>query len=151
MTTASHPLSQECFHTACLFPSSFMISLWGLYFLGLCWQWLLPWFLTGGRHQQFLITPPLILPYSKTQLCLRQLDASLLPPSQRPSAPVLLPPLFFFLLPLLYLHQLFKAFGCCWIYNKPILQRQNRNVIQSKHRQEHKEGVQEEFFLNAWF
>lgn len=114
-----------------------MIGLWGLYFLELCWHWSLLWFFTGGRHQQFLVIPPLIFPCSKTQLCwLRKLHASLLPPSQRPPAPVLLSPLFFFLLPLLYLHQLFKAFGCCWVYNKPILQGKtetlsSQNIVES--------------------
>lgn len=72
--------------------------------------------------------PPLILPYSKTWLCLRKLNARLLPPPERPSAPVLLPPLLFFLLSLFYLHQLLKALGCCRIDNKPILQRQNTNT-----------------------
>lgn len=46
-----HPVcSPRSFHTACLFPSSFMMSLWGLYFLELCWHWLLLRFLIGGRH-----------------------------------------------------------------------------------------------------
>jgi hypothetical protein len=117
------PPSPRCAFTACLFSSSFMSGLWGLYFLGLGWHWLLLWFFTGGRHNQFLPIPPLIFPYSRTGLGLKKLCARLLPPSQRPSAPVLLPPLFFFLLPLLYLHQLFKAFGCCWVYNEPILER----------------------------
>lgn len=106
-----------------------MIRLWGLSFLELCWHWPLLWFFAGGRHWQFLIIPPLILPYSKTQLCLGKLDASLLPPPERPSAPVLLPPLFFFLLPLLYLHQLFKAFGGGWVYNKPVLSMDRVDVI----------------------
>lgn len=116
----------------CLFPSSFVISLWDLGLLELGWHWLLLWLLTGGWHCQVLIAPPLILSYSNTQLGVRKLRARLRPPSQRPSAPLLLPPLFLLLLPLLYLHQLLKTFGCCWVYNKPILERQNRNIIRSE-------------------
>ena len=56
VTTAFHPLSQECFHTACLFLSSFMTHLWGLDFLELCWHWLLLWFSTVCTSLQDVAT-----------------------------------------------------------------------------------------------
>lgn len=106
-------------HTAGLLPSSSLIRLWGPPFLGLCRHWLLFRFFTG-RHQQVLVTPPLILHSSQT-LSLREPSAELPPPPEGPSAPVLLPPCLLLLLPLLDLHQLFKTFGCCGVHHKPVL------------------------------
>lgn len=127
MTTASHLQSTI---NGCLLPPSFVSGLGGFGFLGLCWHWL--WV---GSHQ--LLIPALLLPCLWLQLALGRLHAWLLLPSQRPPPSVLLPLLLLLLLPLLYLHQLLKAFRGCWVHNKPILQGKEtqgllRNPIKDK-------------------
>lgn len=130
MTTASHPQSTI---NACLLPPSFVSDLGGFGFLGLCWHWL--WV----RSHQLLI-PALLLSCLWLQLALWRFHARLLLPPQRPPPSVLLSSLLLLLLPLLYLHQLLKAFRGCWVHNKPILGMDRVDVVLDA-------ALRHEFFL----
>lgn len=109
----------------CLLPPSFVSGPGGLGFLGLCWHWL-----RLGSHR--LLIPALLLPHLRLWLALWRLGAWLLLPPQRPPPSVLLLLLLLLLLPLLYLHQLLKAFRGCWVHNKPVLQgKETRGLLRS--------------------
>lgn len=112
--------------SGCLFPPSFVSGLGELSFLGLCWRW--RWLRLGSRQ---LLTPALLLPCPWLWLALWRLRARLLLPSQRAPPAVLLLLLLLLLLPLLYLHQLLKAFRGRRVHNKPILQGRDMGLLRN--------------------